>query len=80
MPVLPANEAFSPALGGMLSRGQQHVAVDDRSGDVGEFLSVVLGVVAEHLESPCGVDCMAGREDPFCLFDHCPAPKCALQC
>ena len=55
------------------------MAFDDCGGDVAEFASVVLGVVAEHFEGAVGVDCVAGHEDPFCLFDQCAASEGSLQ-
>ena len=60
-------------------REKQQVAVDDRLGDVDEFVAVVLRVVAQHLERSVGVDRVAGHEDPFRLLDRCPAPERALQ-
>jgi hypothetical protein len=55
------------------------VAFDDCGGDVAEFASVVLGVVAEHLEGAVGVDRVAGHEDAFGLFDQCAASEGSLQ-
>ena len=60
-------------------REKQEVAVDDRLGDVDEFVAVVLRVVAQHVERSVGVDRVAGHEDPLRLLDRCPAPERALQ-
>jgi hypothetical protein len=60
-------------------RQQQEVAVDDRLGDLDEFVAVVLRVVAQHLERPVGVYSMAGHQVPLRQLDRRPAAERALQ-
>ena len=55
------------------------MALDDGGGDVAELAAVVLGVVAQHLEGPVGVDRVAGHQDPLRLLDQRPTPERALQ-
>ena len=55
------------------------MALDDGGGDVGEFVSVVLGVVAEHRERLVGVDCVLVHQNAFCLFDDGAASEGSLQ-
>src|SRR5947207_954712 len=60
-------------------RQQQEMAVDDRLGDVDQFVAVVLRVLAQHPERSIGVDCVPGHQDPLRLLDQGPAPERALQ-
>ena len=55
------------------------MAFDDRCGDVGELVPVVLGVVAQHLERAVGVDRVPRHQDSFCLLDHGAASERSLQ-
>jgi len=55
------------------------MALDDGGGDVGEFVSGVLGVVAEHRECLVGVDRVLVHQDALCLFDHGAASEGSLQ-
>jgi hypothetical protein len=52
---------------------------DGGSGDVAELAPVVLGVVAQHLERPVGVDRVAGHQDALRLLDQRPSPESALE-
>jgi hypothetical protein len=58
---------------------KEQVALDDGGGDVGEFVSGVLGVVAEHRECLVGVDRVLVHQDALCLFDHGAASEGSLQ-
>src|SRR5579884_1135989 len=60
-------------------RKEQEVALDDCRGDVAELATVVLGVVAQHLERPLGSCRVAGHQDPLRLFDQGAAPERPLQ-
>ena len=55
------------------------MAFDDGGGDVAEFVAVVLGVVAQHLEGAVGGRRVAGHQDAFGLFDQSAPAECSLK-
>jgi hypothetical protein len=55
------------------------MAVRDGLGDVDDFVAVVLGVLAQHVEGLIGVEGVPGHEDALGLLDRRSASEGASE-